>query len=154
MVNHSSFFSNEIKFFLGEINYVRGCINQIQAVRPEMPTVRENGCWTSAENYIVCIFRNINSLKVVFQGLAYRPWYVYTEEPIYCFCDERDGCNSAIRSLTNYIFVLFLCLISFYGHSIVQNMIDSFFCKQILFFFLFHLSAHYDYYTFHFYLAD
>ena len=40
--------------FLGEMNYVRGCINQIEAVRPEMPTVRENGCWTATENYIVC----------------------------------------------------------------------------------------------------
>jgi len=88
----------------GEMNYVRGCINEIEAVRPEMPTVRENGCWTSTDNYI---------------GLAYRPWYVHTDAPIYCFCNERDGCNTAIRSLSNYIFVLFLCFISFYAHSIV-----------------------------------
>ena len=38
------------------MNYVRGCINEIEAVRPEMPTVRENGCWTSTDNYIVCTF--------------------------------------------------------------------------------------------------
>lgn len=36
------------------MNYVRGCINQIEAVRPEMPTVRENGCWTATDNYVVC----------------------------------------------------------------------------------------------------
>lgn len=41
------------------MNYVRGCINQIEAVRPEMPTVRENGCWTATDNYIVCIYLNI-----------------------------------------------------------------------------------------------
>ena len=35
------------------MNYVRGCINEIEAVRPEMPTVRENGCWTATDNYIV-----------------------------------------------------------------------------------------------------
>ena len=42
---------------LGEMNYVRGCINQIEAVRPEMPTVRENGCWTATDNYVVRILR-------------------------------------------------------------------------------------------------
>ena len=36
------------------MNYVRGCINQIEAVRPEMPTVRENGCWTATDSYVVC----------------------------------------------------------------------------------------------------
>lgn len=35
------------------MNYVRGCINQIEAVRPEMPTVRENGCWTATDSYVV-----------------------------------------------------------------------------------------------------
>jgi hypothetical protein len=43
--------------YLGEINYVRGCINQIEAVRPEMPTVRENGCWAATDEYIVCIYQ-------------------------------------------------------------------------------------------------
>ncbi|CAM4902640.1 unnamed protein product [Rotaria socialis] len=47
----------------GEINYVRGCINQIEAVRPEMPTVRENGCWAASDKYI---------------GLAYRPCERYS----------------------------------------------------------------------------
>ncbi|CAF3955099.1 unnamed protein product [Rotaria sp. Silwood2] len=69
----------------GEINYIRGCINQIEALRPEMPTVRENGCWAASDKYIV----------------SYRPWYVQTDEPVYCFCDERDGCNTAVRSLIN-----------------------------------------------------
>ena len=41
----------------GEMNYVRGCINQIEAVRPEMPTVRENGCWTATDNYVVRLLR-------------------------------------------------------------------------------------------------
>jgi hypothetical protein len=86
-----------------------------------MPTVRENGCWTAADSYIVRIIVNIYKRKCFiyffFKGLAYRPWYVYTEEPIYCFCNERDGCNTAIRSLTNYTFVFLLCLISFFIHS-------------------------------------
>jgi hypothetical protein len=46
----------------GEMNYVRGCINQIEAVRPEMPTVRENGCWTATDNYVVRIDRRLSSL--------------------------------------------------------------------------------------------
>ena len=127
MVNHHYFIilKKNVVFFsihLGEINYVRGCINQIEAVRPEMPTVRENGCWTATDSYIVCILLSIYKKKDIlfsFQGLAYRPWYVQTTEPIYCFCDERDGCNTAVRSLTNYIFVLLLCFISFFAHSII-----------------------------------
>lgn len=46
--------------FLGEIHYIRGCINQIEALRPEMPTVRENGCWAATDKYVVCIRRSVN----------------------------------------------------------------------------------------------
>lgn len=58
-------------FFLGEINYVRGCINQIEAVRPEMPTVRENGCWTATDQYVVRIFQIISADKIlIFPGFS------------------------------------------------------------------------------------
>jgi hypothetical protein len=70
MVNNQSFYYYKKNTFflvyLGEINYVRGCINQIQALRPEMPTVRENGCWTAADNYIVCCFFWVFILKKSF----------------------------------------------------------------------------------------
>lgn len=46
-------FDESSSLFLGETHYVRGCINQIEAVRPDMPTVRENGCWTATDNYVV-----------------------------------------------------------------------------------------------------
>ena len=36
-----------------------------------------------------------------------------TDETIYCFCDERDGCNSAERSLISLASVLFLCYLTF-----------------------------------------
>ena len=58
--------ANFIVLFLGEINYVRGCINQIEAVRPEMPTVRENGCWTATDQYVVriCLIISTNQIFI------------------------------------------------------------------------------------------
>ncbi|CAF0924251.1 unnamed protein product [Didymodactylos carnosus] len=65
----------------GETNYIRGCLREIEATRPEMPTVRENGCWTATDNYV---------------GLGYNI-YIPTTETIYCFCNERDGCLIVIK---------------------------------------------------------
>ena len=72
-MNHFSTIQTLVFFFSifssGEMNYVRGCINQIEAVRPEMPTVRENGCWTATDNYVVCRF-----------------FFGYCERIILCIC--------------------------------------------------------------------
>jgi hypothetical protein len=47
--------------------------------REDIPTVRDNGCWTVDGEYVGW-GRNI-----------FMPY----NKTLYCFCDERDGCNQA-----------------------------------------------------------
>lgn len=65
----------------GQTFYVRGCLREIEVAREDIPTVRENGCWTVDGEYVGW-GRNI---------------FVPTDKSIYCFCDERDGCNETIK---------------------------------------------------------
>lgn len=75
-IDHSLLNIHENRFFSGEINYVRGCINQIEAVRPEMPTVRENGCWTATDNYIVRIHAELDLTRIDISVLFFRAWHI------------------------------------------------------------------------------
>lgn len=72
--------------------YVRGCLRDIEVVREDIPTVRENGCWTVDGEYVGW-GRNI---------------FIETDKTVYCFCDERDGCNRALslRHLSPINFLL------------------------------------------------
>ena len=49
--------------------------------REDIPTVRMNGCWTIDGEYVGW-GRNI---------------FIPTDKTLYCFCDERDGCNYAYK---------------------------------------------------------
>jgi hypothetical protein len=86
-----------------EVFYVRGCLREIEVTREDIPTVRENGCWTIDGEYVGW-GRNI---------------FVPSEKTLYCFCDERDGCNgspifkpSAIILSNFIIFIFFNNLLS------------------------------------------
>ena len=82
----------------GRTFYVRGCLKQIEVAREDIPTVRENGCWTVDGEYV---------------GWG-RNLFVPTDKTIYCFCDERDGCNSGnIRSPATVFITLFAFCVSF-----------------------------------------
>lgn len=77
----------------GQTFYVRGCLREIEVVREDIPTVRENGCWTVDGEYVGW-------------GLNI---FIPTDKTIYCFCDERDGCNSAFK--LNYSYIFYVCLL-------------------------------------------
>ena len=80
---------NKLIYLKGRTFYVRGCLKQIEVAREDIPTVRENGCWTIDGEYV---------------GWG-RNLFVPTDKTIYCFCDERDGCNSANIKKSTMIFV-------------------------------------------------
>ncbi len=65
----------------GQTFYVRGCLKEIEVTREDIPTVRDNGCWTVDGEYVGW-GRNI---------------FVPSDKTLYCFCDERDGCNHATQ---------------------------------------------------------
>jgi hypothetical protein len=77
--------------------YVRGCLREIEVAREDIPTVRDNGCWTIDGEYVGW-GRNI---------------FVPSDKTIYCFCDERDGCNGASLKYLS-IFTIFFSLILSY----------------------------------------
>lgn len=82
----------------GRTFYVRGCLKQIEVTREDIPTVRENGCWTIDGEYV---------------GWG-RNLFVPTDKTIYCFCDERDGCNSGnIKTPATIFIALFSITITF-----------------------------------------
>ena len=61
-------------------------MKEIEVTREDIPTVRDNGCWTIDGEYVGW-GRNI---------------FVPSDKTLYCFCDERDGCNNAIRKRISY----------------------------------------------------
>ena len=76
---------------------MRGCLKEIEVTRDDIPTVRTNGCWTVDGEYVGW-GRNI---------------FVPSDKTLYCFCDERDGCNSALKTQGSILFMavsLFLSL--------------------------------------------
>lgn len=78
----------------GKTFYVRGCLREIEVAREDIPTVRDNGCWTVDGEYVGW-GRNI---------------FVPSDKTLYCFCDERDGCNNAkIKMISFNLFLL--CLV-------------------------------------------
>ena len=57
-----------------------------------------NGCWTIDGEYVGW-GRNI---------------FIHTDKTLYCFCDERDGCNNGPLMRTTFIKILsFVLLVSF-----------------------------------------
>lgn len=63
--------------------------------REDIPTVRGNGCWTIDGEYVGW-GRNI---------------FIPSDKTLYCFCDERDGCNDALKRRIP-LSVLILSLVS------------------------------------------
>ena len=85
-------------FLLARVSYVRGCLREIEVIRQDIPTVRMNGCWTIDGEYVGW-GRNI---------------FVPTDKTLYCFCDERDGCNHAFTTKSSILKLInFLLLIPF-----------------------------------------
>ncbi|KAI3379261.1 hypothetical protein SNEBB_003913 [Seison nebaliae] len=87
-----------------ETHYARGCLSELESVRMDMPTVRENGCWTKDNQYLGHgrrVFSNEQLTK---------------QQNIYCFCNERDGCNS-VRMNKVHILILFFPIILLYFSS-------------------------------------
>lgn len=77
---------------------MRGCLKEIEVTRADIPTVRENGCWTVDGEYVGW-GRNI---------------FVPSDKTLYCFCDERDGCNTAPLATVSAKFLLAIaCLVHF-----------------------------------------
>jgi hypothetical protein len=59
-----------------------------------------NGCWTIDGEYVGW-GRNI---------------FIHTDKTLYCFCDERDGCNEASDIKTSFIKLFtFVLLFSFFN---------------------------------------
>ena len=77
--------------------YVRGCLREIEVAREDIPTVRDNGCWTIDGEYVGW-GRNI---------------FVPSDKTIYCFCDERDGCNGASLKYLSIYTILFSLILSY-----------------------------------------
>ena len=85
-------------FIKGQTFYVRGCLKEIEVTREDIPTVRDNGCWTIDGEYVGW-GRNI---------------FVPSDKTLYCFCDERDGCNAAItQSASSKLILVAALLINF-----------------------------------------
>jgi hypothetical protein len=82
-------------FFLGQTFYVRGCLKEIEVAREDIPTVRDNGCWTIDGEYVGW-GRNI---------------FVPSDKTLYCFCDERDGCNKATSLKNVSMFILIVSIL-------------------------------------------
>jgi hypothetical protein len=77
-------------------------LREIEVAREDIPTVRENGCWTIDGEYVGW-GRNI---------------FVPSDKTLYCFCDERDGCNKAslahLSSFTLLASLLIFSLVHFF----------------------------------------
>lgn len=87
-----------IERYEGQTFYVRGCLKEIEVTREDIPTVRDNGCWTVDGEYVGW-GRNI---------------FVPSDKTLYCFCDERDGCNAAItQSASSKLIIVAVLLINF-----------------------------------------
>ena len=91
-MNYTQFCSAKAQTF-----YVRGCLKEIEVTREDIPTVRSNGCWTVDGEYVGW-GRNI---------------FIPSDKTLYCFCDERDGCNSAISIKHIPLSIFILSLASF-----------------------------------------
>jgi hypothetical protein len=77
---------------------VRGCLREIEVAREDIPTVRDNGCWTVDGEYVGW-GRNI---------------FVPSDKTLYCFCDERDGCNKGNSKFTFGLMSLFFSFLTVY----------------------------------------
>jgi hypothetical protein len=87
----------DFSYLKAQTFYVRGCLREIEVTRTDIPTVRMNGCWTVDGEYV---------------GWG-RNLFVPTDKTIYCFCDERDGCNSAhdLKFSLFPMIILLICLV-------------------------------------------
>lgn len=84
-------------FLLAQTFYVRGCLRDVEVIREDIPTVRENGCWTVDGEYVGW-GRNI---------------FIETDKTVYCFCDERDGCNRALSLRYISVFNILFGVVAF-----------------------------------------
>ncbi|KAL7669850.1 hypothetical protein ACOME3_004799 [Neoechinorhynchus agilis] len=76
--------------------FVRGCLKNIAVVWPEMPSHRENGCWSKDGLYLGTGYRFV------------RPHNGF----IFCFCDNRDGCNKGFAFSVNFVLMGMLAIVT------------------------------------------
>lgn len=77
---------------------MRGCLREIEVTREDIPTTRTNGCWTIEGDYVGW-GRNI---------------FIETDLTVYCFCDERDGCNFGFKKIYSIYCILAALLLTMF----------------------------------------